>query len=39
MPVVSRKTGDLLGIVTRTDVMKAYDKVADTLPEAKTYTQ
>ena len=39
MPVVSRQTGQLLGIVTRTDVMKAYDNVAETLTEAKTYTQ
>jgi CIC family chloride channel protein len=39
MPVVSRQTGQLLGIVTRTDVMKAYDKVAETLSEAKTTTQ
>jgi CIC family chloride channel protein len=39
LPVVSRQTGQLLGIVTRTDVLKAYDKVAETLIEAKTTTQ
>ena len=35
MPVVSRETGKLLGIVTRTDVIRAYDKVVGTLEEAE----
>jgi len=39
LPVVSRQTSQLLGIVTRTDVMKAYDKAAESLSEAKTTTQ
>jgi CIC family chloride channel protein len=35
LPVVSRQTGQLLGIVTRTDVIKAYDRVLGTLEEAE----
>ena len=35
LPVISRETGQLLGIVTRTDVIKAYDKVVGTLEEAE----
>ena len=35
LPVISRETGQLLGIVTRTDVIRAYDKVVGTLEEAE----
>ena len=35
LPVVSRENGKLLGIVTRTDVIRAYDKVVGTLEEAE----
>lgn len=31
LPVISRENGQLLGIVTRTDVIKAYDKIVESL--------
>lgn len=35
LPVVSRQTGQLLGIVTRSDVIKAYDKIVDATESAE----
>ena len=35
LPVVSRETGALVGIITRTDVMKAYERAVDLLSKSE----
>lgn len=36
LPVVTRQSGLLVGIVTRTDVMKAYDRVVESIQRSET---
>jgi CIC family chloride channel protein len=36
LPVVSRQSGQLVGIITRTDVMRAYDRVVESIKKSET---
>ena len=35
LPVVSKETGKLAGIITRTDVIRAYERAADLLSKSQ----
>jgi chloride channel protein, CIC family len=36
LPVVSRQSGQLVGLITRTDVMRAYDRVVESIQKSET---